>query len=116
MVLLRASGEEAGETYDLSAIHGDGSDGGGVPAGVELIAFADALLGDDDAVLNRAREGLRRAVGDKGLVDAAGVAATFNAIDRIADATGIPLEDKKAEISAGFRADLAIDSYADGRA
>jgi len=28
-----------------------------------------------------------------GLVDAAGVAGLFNAIDRVADATGTPLED-----------------------
>ena len=116
MVLLRASGEETGEAYDLSAIHGDGSDGGGVAAGVELLAFADALLGSDDAALTRARENLRQAVGDEGLVDAAGVAATFNAIDRIADATGIPLEEAKAKISADFRAELGIDAYADGRA
>ena len=61
------------------------------------------------------REALRQAVGDEGLVDAAGVAATFNAIDRIADATGIPLEDAKAAVSADFREALAIDSYADGR-
>jgi len=115
LVLLRASGEETGETYDLSAIHGDGSDGGGVAAGVELLAFADTLLANDDAALTRARENLRQVVGDEGLVDAAGVAATFNAIDRIADATGIPLDDRNAEISADFRAALGIDSYADGR-
>jgi alkylhydroperoxidase family enzyme len=114
-VLLRASGQATGEAYDLTAIHGDGSDGGGVPAGVELIAFADALLGSDAAALDKARAVLRAVVGDAGLVDAVGVAATFNAIDRIADATGIPLEEAKAAVSAGFRTDLGIDSYAAGR-
>ena len=116
MVLLRASGEASGEDYDLAAIHGDGSDGGGVAAGVELFAFADALLGNDLAKLDDARAALRATVGDEGLVDAAGVAATFNAIDRIADATGIPLEEAKAEVSADFREALSIDSYAEGRA
>ena len=114
-MLLRASGEAAGEDYDLSVIHGDGSDGGGVPAGVELLAFADALLGGDTAALDAARAALRAAVGDEGLVDAAGVAATFNAIDRIADATGIPLEEAKAAVSQDFREALNIDGYADGR-
>ncbi len=114
-MLLRASGQASGEDYDLSAIHGDGSDGGGVAAGVELFAFADALLSDDEATLVQAREALRAAVGDAGLVDAAGVAATFNAIDRIADATGIPLEEVKAEVSADFREALNIGGYADGR-
>ena len=114
-MLLRASGEETGETYDLSVINGDGSDGGGVAAGSELLRFADALLGSDDAALTSARAALHQAVGDEGLVDAAGVAATFNAIDRIADATGIPLEDAKLAPTAEFRKTLAIDSYAEGR-
>ena len=59
--------------------------------------------------------GLRAAVGDAGWVDAAGVAATFNAIDRVADATGIPLEPGKAKVSADFRCALGIDAYAEGR-
>ncbi len=58
---------------------------------------------------------LRRAVGDDGWVDAAGVAATFNAIDRVADATGIPLEPRKAEVSADFRGALEIDDWAEAR-
>jgi hypothetical protein len=114
-MLLRASGQETGKTYDLSAINGDGSDDGGVGAGQQLLAFADTLLGSDSAALDRARGSLRQAVGDEGLVDAAAVAATFNAIDRIADATGIPLEEAKAAATADFREALAIDSYAEGR-
>jgi hypothetical protein len=43
--------------------------------------------------------------------DAAGVVGLFNAIDRIADATGIPLEAEKAEASADFRAALGIDRF-----
>jgi len=58
---------------------------------------------------------LRRAVGDAGWVDAAAVAATFNAIDRVADATGIPLEPAKAARSADFRGALGIDAWAVSR-
>jgi len=115
LILLRANGQETGQAYDLSAIHGDASDSGGVAAGRELLAFADALLGDDEPALSKARGELRQAVGDEGLVDTAGVAATFNAIDRIADATAIPLEDAKTEISTDFRTKLALDTYAEGR-
>ena len=37
------------------------------------------------------------------MTDTAAVAALFNAIDRVADSTGIPLEDGKAEATADFR-------------
>jgi hypothetical protein len=114
-MLLRVIGEETGETYDFSGINGDGGDGGGIAAGKEIIAFADALLGTDDAALDAARVALRAVVGDEGLVDAAGVAASFNGIDRIADATGIPLEDAKQQLSQDLRTELNIDAYAAAR-
>lgn len=77
-----------------------------------LIAFADAVLGDDDQVLADARAALAAAIGLAGLADAAGVVGLFNAIDRIADATGIPLEADKLAASADFRAALALDRFA----
>jgi hypothetical protein len=45
------------------------------------------------------------------LADAAGVAALFNAIDRVADSTGIPLEADKAEMTEAMRAQLGIDDF-----
>jgi hypothetical protein len=46
------------------------------------------------------------------LTDTAAVAALFNAIDRVADSTGIPLEEKKAEVTADFRSAIGIDDFA----
>jgi hypothetical protein len=89
---------------------------GGVPAGSELAAFAEALIATDADQLAAAIANLRQAVGDAGWVDAAGVAATFNAIDRVADSTGIPLEPAKMEASAGLRATIGLDAFRDGRA
>jgi len=100
----------------LGAPGDDGNDDGGVAHGGALIDFAEGVLGDDDAALDRARRRARRAVGADGLVDAAAVVGLFNAIDRVADATGIPLEPQKAAASADFRAALAIDAFAAGRA
>ena len=51
------------------------------------------------------------ALGAEGLVDAAGVIATFNAIVRVADASGIPLEEAKREASVEIRTELGIDTY-----
>lgn len=50
-------------------------------------------------------------MGGAALSDAAGVAALFNAIDRVADATGIPLEDDKAAMTQAMRAQLGIDDF-----
>ena len=44
-------------------------------------------------------------------MDAAGVVGLFNAIDRVADATGIPLEPEKALASADFRTALDVDRF-----
>ena len=52
-----------------------------------------------------------RALGPRALVDAAAVTALFNAIDRVADSTGTPLEDAKREATADFRGPLGINEY-----
>jgi hypothetical protein len=82
-----------------------------VPNGRLLIAFAEAVLGDSDSALSRTRSALVMALGGPGLADAAAVIGLFNAIDRIADATGIPLEDEKAAASADFRLALNLDRF-----
>ena len=91
---------------------GAGAGDGGVAHGDLLVQFCEALLGDDDELLASARSMLENAIGDAALVDTAAVAALFNAIDRIADATGIPLEDWKVRVSGDFRADLGINHFA----
>ena len=68
----------------------------GIPEGALLIDFAEAILGGDEARLARARAAIVAAMGAAALVDAAGLAGLFNAIDRVADATGAPLEEAKA--------------------
>ena len=45
------------------------------------------------------------------MVDAAGVVATFNAIDRVADATGTPIDEARIETSVELRAELGIDRF-----
>jgi hypothetical protein len=77
-----------------------------------LVAFAKAVLGEDEGALTQARGALLAALGPAGLVDAAAVVGLFNAIDRVADATGIPLEPEKAAASADFRAALDLDRFA----
>ncbi len=108
-MMLRASIQENGAGYALDGIIGRGD--GGIPHGGRLIAFAEAVLGEDEDRLRSARQALLDALGPAALVDAAGVVATFNAIDRLADATGTPIEDDRIEATAGVRAALGIDRF-----
>lgn len=109
MVLLRGSGEHAGETYgDRAAIDADADSG--VPHGRLLLEYAEAAVGNT-ADLGDKRQAVRDALGDAALVDAAAVIAIFQAVVKIADGTGIPLEDAKAEVSAEFRTELGLNAY-----
>ena len=80
-----------------------------------LVEFAEAAVGGDDDRLAQARARLSERLGVKGLVDAAAVVGFFNAIDRVADATGIPLDPERLESTADFRAELGIDGFVEGR-
>jgi hypothetical protein len=80
-----------------------------------LVDYADAVLGDDDERLRRIQSEIRAEMGDAALVDAAAIAATFNAIDRVADSTGIPIEEAKVDSTADFRASLGINAFAENR-
>jgi len=108
--LLRASAKHSGETFDLSVVM-TGVGDGGIVHGQALMTFAEMALGDDARALIEARRSLLSALGPAALVDAAAVAGLFNAIDRVADATGTPLEDWKAEASSDFRSAIGIDDF-----
>lgn len=110
--MLRASANATGSDIDFKAVMGDDVGGGGIPDGDLLVGFVEAVLGDDEAELIAARRRLHDALGDAGLVDAAGVIANYSALDRVADATGIPLEPAKEANTATIRAELGIDDFA----
>lgn len=94
---------------------GQVGDESGVPHAGVLIEFAEAILDTNPDRLRAARHAVVGAVGEAGLVDAAAVAANFNAIDRVADSTGVPLEDEKAALTEDFREVLGINAFSVGR-
>ena len=92
-------------------VEADGTDGG-VANGAVLIRFATDVLGSDGEELAAARTDIAGIMGGAALTDTAAVAALFNAIDRVADATGIPMEEEKAAATADFRATIGVDDFA----
>jgi hypothetical protein len=107
---LRVSGQDTGDDYDLDAVSGDAASAMSIPAGGPLNAFAEAICGRDLDAIASARQAVVDCLGEAAMVDAAAVIAGFNAYPRIADATGIPLEDAKHEATAGLRAELGLEA------
>ncbi|MBT5779636.1 MAG: hypothetical protein HOI02_09540 [Rhodospirillaceae bacterium] len=116
MLALRASAEYDGREIDLSVVtavdDGIGGGGGGIANGEELIRFANAVLGHDEVELAAARTAIAGTLGGAALADTAGVVSLFNAIVRVADSTGIPVEEQRAVDSADFRAAIGVDDFA----
>lgn len=109
-MLLRASGEQTGTEYDLNAVTNDTGD-----AGVEHESLLRELT--EAAIRNRwdDLEGVRaramQAMGEQETVDALTVAAAFNGITRVADATGIPLDEQTAATTVEMRDVTGIDRF-----
>jgi len=131
VVLLRESSRVLGQEIDVDAVVDGGRTalGGdyGFPAAAELLAFASAAnrvanpamaAGGDDgsatsdptAILAEARRQLVAVVGPEGLLEAAATVAAFNGLVRVADGTGIELDDAMIVASAEVRADLGLDA------
>jgi hypothetical protein len=89
---------------------GQGDSNGGVAHGALLLELAEAVLNSDDAGKTAARQQLRQTLGDAALVDTCAIIASFNAVVKIADGTGIPLEDYKEKNTRDIRQQLSIDA------
>ncbi len=91
---------DAGHAADSQVEHGD-----------VLIAFTEAIVGDDDRALVETRERVVKTLGPEAMVDAAGVASNFMRMVRIADSTGIPLDATLAAMTQDVREELHLDHF-----
>ncbi|MFT4676121.1 MAG: hypothetical protein ACJAX5_001077 [Patiriisocius sp.] len=110
--MLRVSAQTTKTDIDLQGVIGnEDAASQGILFGAELMRFAEAIaLGDDDA-LYLARQSLREVAGETVLVDAAGVAANFQRMVRIADAVGIPVDDMQGELGQSVRQELSLHEF-----
>jgi hypothetical protein len=110
--MLRASIEYSGADAALNGISDGAKAGdGGIEHGERLSAFADASVQGGAAELSAARDALRDAAGAGAVVDAAAVIGNFERMVRIADGTGVPLDNIVATLSSDFREELGLDDY-----
>ena len=110
--MLRESAKATNTEIDLKALTSDGFDDSGGANGGLLADFTEAVLGNSESQLGVARQRLGSKLSDGGLVDASAVIANYNALDRVADATGIPLEAAKEANTVELRAVLGINDFA----
>jgi len=111
--MLRVSSQTTATEIDLQAIAGRADSAArGITFGPELMRFAEALARRDAQALAQSREKLLQAAGPAVLVDAAGVAANFQRMVRIADATGIPVDDMQSELGRQVREELGLARFA----
>lgn len=89
----------------------ENSNGGGVRYGLELMKFGESLATGDEAALVSSRQALLDTAGAAMLVDAAGVAANFQRMVRIADSTAIPVDDVTVAISKNVREELDLGDF-----
>ncbi len=106
------SGEANGLTIDLDgALDADQIGDVGVPASPELLAFTNAVeLGRAD--IDETRAALAAVIGDEATTEAAAIIAIFNGLVRVADGTGIQLDDGVFNASIADRESLDINRFA----
>jgi len=80
-----------------------------VPGGEELLRFVEAVDHGGQDVLKATRDAVIEALGVEVMVDAAAVAAVFQMMNRVANATGTPLDDGIVDLTASVRTELELD-------
>ena len=98
-----------GTEVDLAAVNGGVGSAIGVEHGAELLAFTEALMRGEAATDERRH--LRELLSAEAFVDVAAVIGSFNVVDRIADATGIPLDPMLDAASGDLRQQLGLGRF-----
>ena len=112
-MMLRVSAMTTQTEVDLQGVNGDAASAAmGIEYGAELMSFAESLAQRDEHGLARSRTALRQAAGNKVLVDAAGVAANFQRMVRIADSIGIPFDNMQSDFVNSIQTELNLARFA----
>ena len=109
-MLLRASGQPDQKDYDLNSGTDDHVDSG-VDFGHWLRSLTEAAIQNRWDDLTTIRDQAGAAMGTQSMVDALVVAAGVNGITRVADATGIPLDENTQQMTVDMRESTGIERF-----
>ena len=113
-MMLRASSQDLGDKLNLRAVVASEATDAGVPHSEVLAGFVDAVL-TDKPELDTTRQAIFDALGPDGMVDTAAVIGNFQRMTRIADATGIPIDEGTMRFSADIQEMLALGKMPSAR-
>lgn len=109
-MLLRASGQQENADYNLNSVTSDTMHSGVVDE-EHLRKLTEAAVSSDWLSLPNITANAEKAMGLQKTVDALVVAAAFNGITRVADATGIPLDQNTRDTTVDMREATGIQSF-----
>ena len=115
-MMLRVSSTIEGVEANLKAVTLGNAEDSGVRGQAELLALVDATLDPQPGLnqpprLSDAQLRIAEQLGDAALVEAAAVIGNFERMTRIADGTGIPLDEPVAAMTAELREELGINEF-----
>ncbi len=110
-MLLRESSKELANEVDLIAATSDVAEESGVEHGFLIAKLVETLLKSSEEIFRKVREECVSTLGATLTTDVITVAAGFNGINRVADATGIPLDGKLEEFSVKYLGETRIGSF-----
>ncbi len=105
--MLRASSVAFGHTVDIRAI-ADRSVDAGVPGSRVILDLVDAVFAANG--VPDARHNILSELGEEAFVDACAVYGNFSMMNRVAEATGIPVAGAAVERESATIALLGLDS------
>ena len=110
-MLLRESGRKEANQFELNSVTASEGDSG-VPHSAHLRALTEATISGNWLAMPDIRHEAEQDMGAQQVVDALVVASAFNGITRVADATGIPLDENTRQQTEEMRATTGIDAFA----
>ena len=108
--MLRESARAFEYPLNLAAV-GDPSLPSGIPGGNLLLRFVDATLAGTEPAAH-VREEIAAELGPEALVDAAAVFGNFEMMNRVADATGIPVPPARLDRERDLIETLGLEAFA----
>ena len=109
--MLRESAQALGYETDLTVVR-DLDRPSGIPGGRELLRLVDATLARSEP-LPPVQDAVLETLGAEALVDAAAVLGNFEMMNRVADATGIPVAGASIEREQALISSLDIAGFRD---
>ena len=111
--MLGASSKATGSELNIKAVTGDPQESL-IPNAVALERFVHALV-NREPDLPQIRDELRREIGEQGVIEAAGTAANFQRMGRVAESMGIPLDDASLAMGETLINDLGLHHFRSAR-